>query len=361
MLADWCGNLVQTLIEKRMIVKEKIGRGFLYFIDVLEGLKLLPDNSQDLIIVDPPYYKVVNEKWDKQWKTEKEYLDWCRLWFAECVRVLKDTGSFYCYGNFDILSKQKVLIFDEQLNFRQNITLSKGLKSIAGRTSDKLRMFPTASEYLVYYVTQNDYDDRRLLIKPMIEIRDYLNSERKKTGLTLDEMCAYCGLNDKGHGGIAYHWCSSKQPAMIPQKHYNKMQETGFFKVDYTELLNKMDYVKEQHKELRYNFNLPTGQTDVWDFTPDKIRYGHKTQKPQNISRRVVNASSNEEQSVLIPFAGSGSECEACDVLGRNWIAFENDQFSIDIIHERFENLNAFEKSKERGLFSFTDEQNKAD
>ena len=35
------------------------------------------------------------------------------------------------------------LIFDKQLNFRQNITLDKGLKALQGGTSDKLRMFPT--------------------------------------------------------------------------------------------------------------------------------------------------------------------------------------------------------------------------
>ena len=33
-------------------------------------------------------------------------------------------------------------------------------------------------------------------------------------------MCRYLGLNDKGHGGVAYHWCSSKQPSLIPKKHY---------------------------------------------------------------------------------------------------------------------------------------------
>jgi DNA modification methylase len=90
-------------------------------------------------------------------------------------------------------------------------------------------------------------------------------------------------------------------------------------------------------------------------------RVKHPTQKPLKACYRIIKTSSNEEQNVLIPFAGSGSECEACEVLGRNWTAFENDQFSIDIIHERFENLNAFEKSKERGLFSFTDEPTKAD
>ena len=45
-------------------------------IDVLEGLRQIETASQDLIIADPPYYKAINEKWDKQWKTEQEYLDW---------------------------------------------------------------------------------------------------------------------------------------------------------------------------------------------------------------------------------------------------------------------------------------------
>ena len=127
-----------------------------YNVDCLEYMKTLPNECVDLIVADPPYYKTINEKWDKQWKTEEEYLEWTQEWFDECVRILKNTGVFYCYGNFDILSKQKVLIFDKLLNFRQNITLSKGLRAIAGRTSDKLRMFPTASEYLLYYTKTND-------------------------------------------------------------------------------------------------------------------------------------------------------------------------------------------------------------
>ena len=28
----------------------------------------------DLIILDPPYFKVANEKWDKQWKSMEDYL-----------------------------------------------------------------------------------------------------------------------------------------------------------------------------------------------------------------------------------------------------------------------------------------------
>jgi len=308
----------------------------LYQIDVLEGLKNIPDKSQDLIIADPPYYKAINESWDKQWKTEAEYLDWCKLWFNECVRVLKDTGSFYCYGNFDILSKQKVLIFDKQLNFRQNITLNKGLKSIAGRTSDKLRMFPPASEQLVYFVKQGGYDDRFLMANAFTNTREYLNSELLKSKLTIGDVSKMLGFSKKSNSSSVCFWFTSKYALMIPEIHYNKLKkETDCFNMEYSDLKKLYDKEKINYKNNRYNFNLPYATTDVWDFTPDKVRYGHPTQKPQDICQRIIKASSNENDNVLIPFAGSGSEIVGCKELKRNCIAFEIESKYIDITKQR--------------------------
>jgi DNA modification methylase len=295
-------------------------------VDVLEGFKSIENKSQDLIIADPPYYKAINEKWDKQWKTEVEYLDWCKLWFNECVRVLKDTGSFYCYGNFDILSKQKVLIFDKQLNFRQNIVLDKGLKSIAGRTSDKIRMFPTASEYLLFYINQSysfqNNDSVNEVFKP---IRKYLKDELYKSGLKTKDCRKLMNLTIEA-GGLRYF--SDTSWMMIPENHYTSLQVNGSFKMPYDEL-------SQWYNDLSFVFNLPTGTTDVWDFTPDKVRYGHPTQKPQNICQRIVKASSNENDNVLIPFGGSGSEIVACQELKRNCIVFETESQYVDIINQR--------------------------
>jgi site-specific DNA-methyltransferase (adenine-specific) len=88
---------------------------------------------------------------------------------------------------------------------------------------------------------------------------------------------------------------------------------------------------------LLFTFNLPIATTDVWDFTPDKVRYGHPTQKPQDICQRIVKASSNENDNVLIPFAGSGSEIVACEELKRNWTAFEIEDSYIEIINKRLD------------------------
>ena len=45
-------------------------------IDALELLQSLDDKSVDLILTDPPYYKLSDIDWDKQWKTKDDYLSW---------------------------------------------------------------------------------------------------------------------------------------------------------------------------------------------------------------------------------------------------------------------------------------------
>ena len=40
-------------------------------IDALELLKTLDDKSADLILTDPPYYKLLNVSLDEQWKRKK--------------------------------------------------------------------------------------------------------------------------------------------------------------------------------------------------------------------------------------------------------------------------------------------------
>lgn len=291
----------------------------IYNQDCIEYMKTLPNECVDLIVADPPYYKAIDEKWDKQWKTEDEYLEWTKKWFNECVRILKPTGVFYCYGNFDILSKQKVLIFDKQLNFRQNITLSKGLRAIAGRTSDKLRMFPTASEYLLYYVKQDEYFDT-----PFSRIMKQKMKELNLSQLDISKL-------ELSKNGNITGWVHNKLKGIqIPtENQWSKI--CGLFGIE-----NQYEELVRQYNQERYVFNLPTGITDVWEFVPDKVRYGHKTQKPKDITDRIIKASSNEGDLVYIPFAGSGSEIVSCLEHRRRYIATETNKEYIDnIIYNR--------------------------
>jgi site-specific DNA-methyltransferase (adenine-specific) len=66
--------------------------------DCLDYLSKLKDSSVDLVVVDPPYFQIVKDAWDNQWKDEDEYLSWCQKWTSEAARVLKPGGCLYVWG-----------------------------------------------------------------------------------------------------------------------------------------------------------------------------------------------------------------------------------------------------------------------
>ena len=83
--------------------------------------------------------------------------------------------------------------------------------------------------------------------------------------------------------------------------------------------------------------------TDVWWHTivspTGKEKTGYPTQKPLGILRRVIQASSKENDLVLDFFAGSGTTGAAAAELGRNFILIDQNPESISVIKERFSAL----------------------
>ena len=64
-----------------------------YKIDVLKGLKQLPDNYIDCIITSPPYWK--GFEYEAYFNSYFQYIKWSYKWMKECKRVLKENGTFY--------------------------------------------------------------------------------------------------------------------------------------------------------------------------------------------------------------------------------------------------------------------------
>ena len=83
--------------------------------------------------------------------------------------------------------------------------------------------------------------------------------------------------------------------------------------------------------------------TDVWWHTivspTGKEKTGYPTQKPLGILRRVIQASSKEGDLVLDFFAGSGTTGAAAAELGRNFVLVDQNPESIAVIQERFKSL----------------------
>ncbi len=66
---------------------------------------------------------------------------------------------------------------------------------------------------------------------------------------------------------------------------------------------------------------------DVWEFSHihycQDNRQNHPTQKPEGLIERMILASSNENDLILDPFAGSGTTLKVCQQLNRQCIGFE--------------------------------------
>ena len=79
---------------------------------------------------------------------------------------------------------------------------------------------------------------------------------------------------------------------------------------------------------------------DVWTDIPPisaqaKERLGYPTQKPLALLERVITASSNPGDVVLDPFCGCGTAVHAAQKLGRRWIGIDITYLAINLIERR--------------------------
>ena len=273
--------------------------------DCIEYLKSLDDRAVDLILTDPQYFRVVKDQWDNQWFTSDEYYAWCEQWIAELGRVAKWSASFWLFGFPQQLTTLLPVIERAGFTFRQQIVVNKGMQAVAGRTSDKLKMFPTATESIFFF----HYEARD-------HIRDLLQAERKRLNMKGCDVNGYLGKATTGGGTFA---CVASEKK--PREHRVYPTRTDWTKLQ--EIMNLPEY-----DDLVYTFNLPRGLTDVWDdinFYDSKVIKIHSTQKPVALMERLVLASSNAGNSVLDIFAGSGSTAVACKMHGREFLGCEID------------------------------------
>ena len=129
--------------------------------DCLERLKELPDNSVDSVVTDPPYgLEFMGKEWDAPWKDSAAYVgrggvgttdqgdksgwsrytldrpqayvagaafqQWCELWAAECLRVLKPGGHMLAFGGTRTYHRMACAIEDAGFEIRDSIHWTYG-------------------------------------------------------------------------------------------------------------------------------------------------------------------------------------------------------------------------------------------
>lgn len=295
----------------------------IYNIDCIEGMKNnLHNEVVDLVIADPPYFKVINEKWDYIWRTEKDYLDWSKEWFYEVYRVLRKGGSFYLFGYFRILSKLLPILEDLGFELRQQIIIDKGIQAVSGRATKNYKMFPNVTESILFLTKDS---------KPFV--KEFLKQRQLELGLKSKEINEKLGVKSNGGGMWSIYTGKNICKQLPTEEFWNKLQHILKFDLAYN--------------KIAQTYNAQIGITDVWkdiDFYFKKRI--HPTQKPLNLISRLILASSNKNDKVLDPFMGSGTTAISCINLNRHYIGFELNEKYYKLSIERVKELKLLENKK---------------
>ena len=222
----------------------------IYNAESIESMRKLSDESIDLVVADPPYWKVVGEKWDYQWRTENDYVNWSLQWIKEVARILRKGGSFYCFGYFRNLALLIPYFDDLGLELRQQIIVDKGMRSVSGRATRKYKMFPNVTESILFIVK----DNKKF-------VKSFLKERQKAIGLTAKQINEALGVKSNG-GGMWSIYTGNNVCEQFPTKElWGRLSEILHFDLPY--------------EKIAQTFNAQMGFTDVWrdiDFYEEKRR-----------------------------------------------------------------------------------------
>jgi len=101
-----------------------------------------------------------------------------------------------------------------------------------------------------------------------------------------------------------------------------------------------LDAIRIPQKYYRAKNNMRGANPgDVWQFSHihycHENRQNHPTQKPEGLMERMILASSNEGDTILDPFFGSGTTLRVCQQLNRKCIGFEMNPEYIELTKNR--------------------------
>ena len=304
----------------------------LYHDDCMNVLKGLPDNSVDLVVTDPPYYKVKANAWDNQWDSEADFLAWLDEVLFELYRVLKPNGSLYLFCSPQ-LSAETELLIKARLKVLNHIVWRKQNGRHNAHCKERLRAFATQSERIIFaehygadgyakgstgYTQKKDAANAKAY-QPVI---DYFRQARAALGVSAKAIDAATDTQ------MCSHWFSDSQWKLPTREQYQTLQ--GLFAQqaqaqglanplnrDHDELARELSVLHGDYHQLRTEFERARRYfsvtkevpfTDVWDFAPVPYYPGkHPCEKPAAMAEHIITTSSRHGDTVLDPFFGSGA------------------------------------------------------
>ena len=225
---------------------------------------------------------------------------------------------------------------------------NKGRGHIAGNVNTtKIRRFPVVSEVCVQYVYEAKIDGKLL--------KEWLRNEWKRTGLTMKKANEACGVKDaatrkyfdKGHLWYFPPTEAFDKMTTYANKYGNK-EGKPYFSIDGVKPLTGLEWGR-----MRAKFNCPHGYTNIWERSSlrgsERIKApktnskaAHLNQKPLDLMKLIIEASTEENDVIWEPFGGLFSASFAAHLLNRKSYACELDPDYYSLGVNRFRTPSLF-------------------
>ena len=348
---------------------------FLYYGDNLDILRLhIPDESVDLVYLDPPFnsnqtYNILFQekdgtqsasqikafgdtwRWDEATARSYEetveaggqvaeamqafrkllgtndmlaYMSMMAPRLVELRRVMKPTGSLYLHCDSTASHYLKLLLDSifGPVHFRNEViwkrTSAHNDPKRYGRNTDTIFYFNKGEQWTWNkQFTKHDEDY-------LARFRHTDEDGRKWT----DDNLTAKGLSG---GGYEYEYKGVKSLWRCPEETMERLDREGRLHFTSRGGIRLKRYLDE---------NKGAPLQVLWGDIPpinsqSKERLGYPTQKPVALLERIIQASSNEGDTILDPFCGCGTTIAAAQKLDRRWIGIDITQLAISLIRYR--------------------------
>ena len=299
----------------------------LYFGDNLEILrKKIPDETFDLIYLDPPFnsnrnYNVLFKEGLQDSPAQVQAFEDSWHWTKESKEVFDYlvTKTSEDISNL-MLALEKTIGHNDVLAYLAMMTVRLiELKRVLKKTgSIYLHCDPTASHYL------------KIVLDAIFGKKNFRNE---------------------------IVWCY--RGAGYPKNDFGKRHDVIFRYSKTDNFKFNLDDVREEYAEAtkerfkHYIGNVRGGKDfgvqelnplgkqpdDWWQIQPiapsSKERLGYPTQKPEALLERIIKASSKEDDWVLDPFCGCGTTVAVAERLNRKWVGIDITNLAINLIKHR--------------------------
>lgn len=284
----------------------------LFNCDNLEIMKMLTDESVDVILTDPPYLYLKNQKLERPFDEQ--------LFFNECKRLLTKKGFIVMFGRGTSFYRWNTILADLGLKFKEEIIWNKSMGtsplSKLCRIHETIAIYAKCNGFInkvkIPYLEAKEYDIEKILV----------DVNRIKSTLGNPQSLQY--LSD---------FLNGNRSDMELNTVFTKHKVTS-------------DIRKSGAREVNTLASIQNGITEksIIHIVRDHYNTIHPTQKPVRLLERLLALVVPKEKElsdiiVFDPFGGSFSTMEAVYNMGMKGISCEINKEYFEAGKERIEKL----------------------